>query len=209
MGDEVEELPSEGPAPEAAAKPPPWQGEVELTPAEELAIMEAERKRAEEAAGKPIPAVEYAPYPIKTPPVTLVAVVVVVVILVIAALYLLAIPRADAELVIQYNEGLMGGINVDARVENHGTRDIEGLVVTIMVQNSTDTPMAETYTFEGQVPSHGRTSLEAISFQGDQWDTYHIFIQWTFKCAGKDYAGSEHLSTEGEAMNQWFTVAIT
>jgi hypothetical protein len=170
-----------------------------------VADQELERKRLEEEAGTPVKAVVYTPGTPRPVPWRLVGIAIVLAIIIVATLYLFAIPRADADLVIRYNEGLLGGINVDARLENHGTREMDNVKVTILVQNSTDVRMADLVTFEGNVPSHGQKGMEAISFIGDQWDTYHIFVEWSFTCAGNTYTGSEHYSTEGDAMNQWFT----
>jgi len=173
---------------------------------EDLAAAEADRRRAEREAGRPKEGVEYVPAP--EVPRSRVAAAIVVAIVIVLALYYLAVPRADAELVVQYNEGLLGGVSVDARVENHGTRGLEGAVIVINVQNSTDAPVGETETFEGSVGAHSTASLGAVSFRGDQWETYHIFISWEFDCAGKHYSGTSHLSTPGEDMNVWFTVNL-
>ena len=170
-----------------------------------VADQEEERKRLEEEAGTPVKAVVYTPGRPRPVPWRLVGVAIVLTIVIVATLYLFAIPRCDADLVIRYNEGLVGGINVDARLENHGTREMDNVMVTILVQNSTDVRMADLAIFEGSVPAHGQKGLEAISFTGDQWDTFHIFVEWSFTCAGSTYTGSEHYSTEGDAMNQWFT----
>jgi len=178
----------------------------DVTLEEDLAASEADRKRADREAGRPLEAVEYVPAP--EVPRSRMAAAILVTAIIVLALYYLAIPRADAELVVQYNEGLLGGVNVDARLENHGTRGIEGATVTITVQNSTDSPVGGPETFEGRVGAHSRASLEAVSFRGDQWETYHIFVSWEFECAGKHYSGTEHLSTPGEEMNVWFTVKM-
>ena len=195
------------PAPDAG---PPGEPEVgpdgrDLTLERELAEQEKERKRLEEEEGAPVKAVVYTPGKPRPVPWRLVGVAIVLTIIIISTLYLFAIPRCDAELIIRYNEGLVGGINVDARLENHGSRDMENVKVTILVQNSTDVRMADLAIFEGSVPAHGQKGLEAISFTGDQWDTFHIFVEWSFTCSGETYTGSEHYSTEGDAMNMWFT----
>jgi len=174
---------------------------------EDLAAEEADRKRAEREEGMPVEGVEYVPAP--EVPRSRVAGAIVLAILIVLALYYLVIPRADADLVLQYNEGLLGGVNVDGRLENHGTRAVEGAVITIDVQNSTDSPVGDTVTFEGNVGAHGTASLKAVSFRGDQWETYNIFVSWEFDCAGKHYSGTSHLSTPGEDMNVWFTVEMT
>lgn len=139
----------------------------------------------------------------------MVVLLVVLIIILVPVLYLVAIPRADAELVIEYHEGLVGGIDVDARIENHGTRELSDVVVTIIVQNSTDVRMAEPSTFEGSVPAHDRAGMEAISFNGDQWDVYHIFVEYSFECAGRTFQGTEHIRTEGDGMNLWFHADMT
>ena len=173
---------------------------------DDLAAAEADRKRAEREEGRAVEGVEYIPAP-EVPRYKVVGAIVLAIIIVLA-LYYMVIPRADAELVLQYNEGLLGGVNVDGRLENHGTRAIEGAVMTLNVQNSTDSPVGETVTFEGSVGAHETASLEAVSFRGDQWETYHIFVSWEFDCAGKHYSGTSHLSTPGEDMNVWFTVNL-
>ena len=170
---------------------------------------EQDRKRAEEEAGKGVTVVEYTPADPRRLPLRRFAVAILVIVVVIAALYSFVVPRADAELVIQYNEGIMGGINVDARLENHGTRDMTDVTVTILVQDSTDARMAEPMVYEGFVASHDEAGLDTISFAGDQWETYHIFVEWSFECAGKTYTGSEHYETKGDAMNVWFTEELT
>jgi len=174
---------------------------------EDLAAAEADRKRAEREEGRAVEGVEYVPAP-EVPRYRVVGAIVLAIIIVLA-LYYMVVPRADADLVLQYNEGLLGGVNVDGRLENHGTRGIEGAVITINVQNSTDSPVGDTETFEGSLGAHSTTSLEAISFRGDQWETYHIFVSWEFDCAGKHYSGTSHLSTPGEEMNVWFTIEMT
>jgi hypothetical protein len=173
----------------------------------ELAEEEAAIRRADEEAGKAVEAVVYTPAP-KLPWPKIAAVLVVAIILLLSVYFFLW-PRADAELVIRYNEGLVSGINVDARLENHGTRPLEGVIITITVQNSTDVQMADPYTYEGSVPSYGQASLDAITFSGDQWDTYHIFVSWNLTCAGDSYQGSEHYNTEGDTMNIWYSLDLT
>jgi hypothetical protein len=184
------------------------QGE-DLAIQRELQELEDTRKEEEKAAGKPVKVIEYTPGEVTGMSWRTVGTIVVLIIIVIAAIYLVAVPRADAELVIRYNEGIMGSINVDARVENHGTRDMTDIRISILVQNSTDVRMADLMEYTGSVVAHGDASLDSITFQGDQWETYHIFVEWTFECAGETYHGSEHYNTEGDAMNVWFNEDIT
>lgn len=139
----------------------------------------------------------------------IVILVLILVMILIPVLYLVAIPRANAELIVQYNQGVMGGINVDARITNQGTRTMSDVTITILVQNSTDVRMADPTAFEGQVSAHDDAPMDAISFSASQWDTYHIFIEYTFDCAGETYHGSEHYITEGEGMNMWFYLDMT
>lgn len=194
------------------AKPPspsaPFEGishrDTELE--QELAIEEAARKRADAEAGRGQMGVLYTPAP--DVPGRRIWLVVVVIAIIACAVWFYGLPRTDAELVVQYNEGLLGGVNVDARVENHGTRALEALTVTIAVQDSTDTPVAETYEWDGRVAPHTETGLEAVHFQGDQWETYHIFVSWEYDSAGRHFIGTEHLVTTGDAMNVWFSVQL-
>jgi hypothetical protein len=198
----------------AALEDLPQEGDVgpdgrDLSIQQWLEDREQERKQKEEEEGKGVTVVEYTPVDPKRLPIKRFAVIILVSILVIAALYAFVIPRADAELVIQYNESIMGGINVDARIENHGTREMTDVRVTILVQDSADARMSDPSVFEGIVASHDEAGMDTISFPGDQWDTYHIFVEWSFECAGKEYAGSEHYETKGNAMNVWFTENLT
>jgi hypothetical protein len=174
--------------------------------------VEAERKAREAAEGRGVQVVEYTPHA-EVPRVgsraRLVVAILLMFIMIIPALYFVAIPRADAELVIEYNEGVVGGINVDARIENSGTRTLEDVKVTILVQNSTDVRMAEPSQFTGQVSAHNNQGMDAISFNGDQWDTYHIFVEYSFDCAGQTYHGTEHFITKGEGMNKWYHLDMT
>jgi len=172
----------------------------------DLAAEEAARKRAEEEAGKGLEGVLYTPGP--QVPRRRVWLVVAVIVIIACAVWFYGIPRTDAELVVRYNEGLLGGVNVDARIENHGTRALDALTVTVAVQDSTDTPVAETYEWDGRVAAHSDAGLEAVHFQGDQWMTYDIFVSWEFDSAGQHYMGTEHLVTSGDAMNLWFTVQM-
>lgn len=171
---------------------------------------EAQRKAREEADGKGVAVVTY------TPPKAemgqwgrRVFAIVVLVIILVPLMWFVIIPRADAELVIQYHEGVMGGISVDARIENHGTRAMTDVQLRITVQDSGDTRMAEPSMFEGIVSAHGEASMAAITFTADQWETYHIFVSWSLDCAGKAYEGTEHYDTEGDAMNIWFVLDLT
>lgn len=171
---------------------------------------EAKRKARDEAEGKGVPVVTY------TPPKAemgnwgrRVFAIVVLAIILVPLIWFVIIPRADAELVIQYHEGVVGGISVDARIENHGTRSMSDVQLRITVQDSSDTRMAEPVLFEGLVSAHGEAPLEAITFTGDQWETYHIFLEWSFECAGDTYTGTEHYDTEGTAMNIWFHHDLT
>jgi hypothetical protein len=172
----------------------------------ELAIVEAERRRADAEQDRPIGGVVYTPRP--DVPRRRLAVLVIVVAVIVVAVWFWGVPRNDAELVVQYNEGVLGGINVDARVENHGTRSLDALVITISVQDSSDTPVTESYTWTGSVAPHSRAGVDAVSFQGDQWETYHIFVSWEYDSDGRHYQGSDYLSTEGDAMNVWFSVEM-
>jgi hypothetical protein len=174
-----------------------------------LADKEEDRKAQEEEESKPLTVVEFTPGQVGPGSWRRVAIAVLVVIVVIVAMYAVVVPRANAELVIRYNEGTMGGINVDARIENHGTRDMTEVKLTILVQNSSDVRMADPQSFDGFISAYSDASMDAISFQGDQWDTYHIFVEWEFECAGKRYQGSESYDTKGDAMNVWFTQDLT
>lgn len=173
---------------------------------DELAAAEAERRRTESEEDRPVESVVYTPH--GDVPRRRLALVLLVVAIIVVAVWFWGVPRNDAELVVQYNEGMLGGINVDARVENHGTRSLDSLVVTISVQDSTDTPVTESYTWTGSVAAHSRAGVEAITFQGDQWETYHIFVSWEYDSGGRHYQGSDYLSTEGDAMNMWFSVEM-
>ena len=172
---------------------------------------EMKRKRRESAEGKGGHVVVYDP---GTGPAVgkirrIVIIIFILAIILIPVLDLVAIPRADAELIVKYNEGIVGGINVDANIDNHGTRTMSDVTITILVQNSTDVRMADPMVFEGQVSAHNWAPMDAISFSASQWDTYHIFVEYTFDCAGKTYQGSEHYVTEGEGMNMWFYLDMT
>ena len=172
---------------------------------------EMKRKRRESAEGRGAQVVVYDPGTGARVGRTrrLVILMFILAMILIPVLYLVAIPRADAELIVQYNEGIVGGINVDARIDNVGTRTMTDVTITILVQNSTDVRMADPTVFEGRVSAHNEASMDAISFSGSQWETYHIFIEYTFDCAGKTYNGSEHYVTEGEGMNMWFYLDMT
>jgi len=172
----------------------------------ELAEREAARKRADAEVGRGLEGVVYTPAP--EVPRRRVWAVVMVIALLACAVWLYGVPRTDAELVVRYNEGLLGGVNIDARVENHGTRTLEALTVTIAVQDSTDTPVAEAAEWDGTVSAHADASLEAVHFKGDQWETYHIFVSWEFDSAGSHFIGTDHLVTSGDAMNLWFSVRM-
>ena len=171
---------------------------------------EAKRKAREEAEGKGVPVVTYDP---GTDQLggwgRRVFIFVVLVIILVPLLWYVVIPRADAELVIQYHEGVVGGITVDARIENHGTRAMNDVQVRITVQDSSDTRMADPSEFEGMVSAHGEAPMDAVSFSGDQWDTYHIFVEWSFECAGRNYSGTESYDTEGTEMNIWWHHDLT
>jgi hypothetical protein len=171
---------------------------------------EDKRKAREEAEGKGVTAIEY------TPPTAemgswgrRIFAIVVLAIILIPLMWFVVIPRADAELVIQYHEGITGGIAVDARIDNHGTRAMNDVQIRITVQDSGDTRMAEPALFEGVVSAHGEASMAAITFTGDQWDTYHIFVEWSFECAGSSFSGSESYDTKGDQMNIWIHHDLT
>lgn len=171
---------------------------------------EEKRKAREEAEGKGVKAVVYDP---GTKEVTAwgkrVFAIVVLAIILVPLMWFVVVPRADAEMVIQYHEGVVGGISVDARIENHGTRAMNDLQVQITVQDSEDTRMADPARFEGTVGAHSEAPMDAITFSGDQWDTYHIFVEWSFECAGRNYSGSESYDTKGTEMNIWFHHDLT
>ena len=171
---------------------------------------EDRRKARAEAEGKGIKGVEYTP---GTKEVDIwskwIFAIIILALILVPLLWFIVIPRADAELVIQYREGVTGGISVDARIENHGTRSMNDMQLSILVQDSGDTRMAEPTTFQGIVGAHGEAPIEAIAFTGNQWDTYHIFIEWSFECAGRTYSGSEHYDTNGTEMNMWFKHDLT
>lgn len=171
---------------------------------------EAKRRAKEAAEGKGVKGVVYDPGTVEPGRWTkTIAIIVVLAVILAPVLYMVVIPRANAELVIQYHEGLIGGITVDARIENHGTRAMNAVSLTIQVQNSTDAKMADPTIFKGVVGAHAEAPLDAVAFGGDQWDTYHIFVEWSFDCAGRTFQGSGHYVTEGEAMNIWFIEDLT
>lgn len=173
---------------------------------------ERKRKAKEEAEGKGVTVVTYTPgagIPRLSGSRRLLVLVVVLLLVLVPILYFVAIPRASAELVIQYHEGIAGGIFVDARLENRGTRAMTDVKVSILVQNSSDVRMADPIIFEGRVSPYNDASMDSVSFTADQWETYHIFVEWSFDCAGRSYTGSEHYDTGGEAMNVWFEQDLT
>jgi hypothetical protein len=184
--------------------------EPDLEVQEWLEEEEAKRRAKEEAEGKGETVVIYDPGTSEVPGWgRRVLVIVVLAIVLVPLLWFVVIPRADAELVIQYHEGAVGGISVDARIENHGTRSMNDVQLRITVQDSGDIRMAEPATFEGIVSAHGEAPMEAIAFTGDQWETYHIFVEWSFECAGDTFTGTEHYDTEGTEMNVWFHHDLT
>ena len=171
---------------------------------------EAKRRAEEEAEGRGVPVVTYPPAAAEVGAWrSRIVAVVVLVVVVVPLLWFVGIPRADAELVVQYHEGTVGGMTVDARIENHGTRAMNDVQVRITVQDSGDTRMADPATFEGVVSAHGEAPMDGISFSGNQWETYHIFVEWSFECAGRNYSGSEHYDTGGTEMNIWFHQDLT
>ena len=178
---------------------------------QQMLVDEEDRRKARaEAEGKGVKGIEYTP---GTKEVGIwskrIFAIIILVLILVPLLGSIVIPRANAELVIQYREGVTGGISVDARIENHGTRSMTDMQLNILVQDSGDTRMAEPTTFQGSVSAHGEAPLEAVSFNGNQWDTYHIFIEWSFECAGGTYSGSEHYDTNGTEMNMWFKHDLT
>jgi len=178
---------------------------------QQMLVDEEDRRKARaEADGKGVKGIEYTP---GTKEVGIwskrIFAIIILVLILVPLLWFIVIPRANAELVIQYREGVTGGISVDARIENHGTRSMTDMQLNILVQDSGDTRMAEPTTFQGSVSAHGEAPLEAVSFNGNQWDTYHIFIEWSFECASRTYSGSEHYDTNGTEMNMWFKHDLT
>jgi len=171
---------------------------------------EDKRKAREEAEGKGVKGIEYTPgtTEVNSWGKRVFAIVVLAMIL-LPLMWFVIIPRADTELVIKYHEGVMGGISVDARIDNHGTRAMNDVQISINVQDSRDTRMGDPTTFEGTVGAHTEASMSAISFTGDQWDTYHIFIEWSFECAGRNFTGSESYDTNGTEMNMLFHHDLT
>lgn len=113
-------------------------------------------------------------------------VVLAVVLLVIAlpAGWYAVTPRAQATLLLHYNESLLNTINIDGKLRNTGTGELSNLRVNISVLNPDDNREATAEEEAGSLPSFGQWVFHGLRFNGDQTAGYTLLVKVTFAGEG-------------------------
>ncbi len=132
----------------------------------------------------------------------IIAAVAVAVLVVVAALWFYVIPRTELQVTTVYREGSLNVININVKLENTGTENIEKIIWEIEVRNDTRSFIDETGNISDIRP--GGSKQIATYFFGDQWETYEIFVNLSFESKGTVFS-EEIRHVNGGYMNQRWT----
>ncbi|UCG69406.1 MAG: hypothetical protein JSV09_16820 [Thermoplasmata archaeon] len=118
---------------------------------------------------------------------------IILVIAVIACLILVLsfhfiIPRLDLKVITQYREGSALSINLDSKIQNDGTLDIQDFSMNITIFNTSGGVVAEGDYYLADLGAHSVHKFDNINFFGDQYEPYHIIIAVNFESDGKEYS---------------------
>jgi hypothetical protein len=121
------------------------------------------------------------------------AIIVIVAILVISLSFYYLIPRVDLKVITVYKESSGVTINLDTKIQNEGTLDIQHFSMNITVLNSSQGIVAKGDYYLADLNPHSSHSFDNIYFIGDHYEDYHITIEINFESSGKDISDTyEH-----------------
>ncbi|MEE9150820.1 MAG: hypothetical protein V3U20_03195 [Thermoplasmata archaeon] len=121
---------------------------------------------------------------------TILLIIVIVAILIISLSYHFIIPRIELKVITQYQESSGLVINLDSKVRNEGTLNIQHFSMNITILNSSDGVVAKGDYYISDLDAHSSHSFDNIHFFGDQYEPYQIKINISFESSGKDYSES-------------------
>ncbi|MEM4728238.1 MAG: hypothetical protein QXH42_00550 [Thermoplasmata archaeon] len=118
-------------------------------------------------------------------------------------LYFVVIPRTELKVRVFYNEGVLNRINIDPELRNAGTLALERVILRVEVVDSKDSEMGEREYRVSSVPAFAPPHrLDALTFRGDQYDSYTIIITIEFVAGGKCFKARWSHTTGEPWMNQ-------
>lgn len=139
---------------------------------------------------------------------TILFVMVVVIIMIVALSYQFIIPRIEVSTITQYRESSGVSINVDSKIENKGTLEIEHLSLNITVLNSTNVMVARGDHYVASIGAHSSKSLDNIQFYGDQYEGYKVVIELSFESKGKSYSENYSHRSGNYMMSTWEDIFV-
>ena len=119
---------------------------------------------------------------------TIIIVIIIVASVVIALSYYFLIPRIELKIITVYRESSGLAINVDSKLKNEGTLNIQNFLMNITVLNSSDGVVVKGNYNLSDLDAHSSHKFDNIYFFGDQYDKYHITIAISFESSGKVYS---------------------
>jgi hypothetical protein len=134
---------------------------------------------------------------------TILFVIIVVVIIIVGLSYQFIIPRIEVSTITQYRESSGLSINVDTKIENKGTLEIEHLSLNVTVLNSTNGVVARGDHYVSSIAPHWSKSLDNIQFFGDQYEGYKVVIELSFESSGKSYSENYSHRSGNYMMSKW------
>jgi uncharacterized membrane protein YvbJ len=129
--------------------------------------------------------------------VLLVIVTVICVILALSFYYI--IPRLELDVITQYKESSGLSNNVDFKVKNEGTLNVQHFTMNITVLNSTEGIVAEEDYYVSDIDAHTSQKFNNTHFFGDQYENYEITLNVQFESEGKTYTET-YTHKVGESM---------
>lgn len=119
---------------------------------------------------------------------SIVLIIVVVACLILTLAYYFIIPRIELIIITDYKESSGLVINVDSKVKNEGTLDVQHFTMNITVLDENERVVAKGNYYLADLDPHSSHSFNNTYFYGDQYATYHIMIKIRFESSGKEYS---------------------
>lgn len=122
--------------------------------------------------------------------ISIILIIVVVACLLLTLSYHFLIPRIELNIITVYKENSGLVINVDSKVNNEGTLDVQHFTMNLTVLDENQDVVARGNYYLADLNPHSSHSFNNTYFYGDQYVDYNLVIKIRFECSGKDYSKS-------------------
>ena len=117
------------------------------------------------------------------------------------------IPRVQMDVRVLYLEGYPGEANINVRLTNSGTKDIDSVNLTVFVREEDGKDLEFSTDYFPSIPTDDRASLN-INFSGDQYIDHIISVELSFSAAGNTYSREWEIREDGGYMRAAFERSV-